>query len=1502
MPKAIILILILFCFGQSLIGQANCSVNAGSPEKYCEGEKIKLRGAISGQFNNNTLKWELISAPPGANVIIEDPFVLNTSTNQLNIPGEYQFQISIECENGMASQTVTHILHPSGRGKLIFPDLICHQSFQRFYVVKDIDPGNFFVYDFEIDGFLKIINQGPDSMLVEIRGCWTEEYYHPKYRVTNQFGCSILKQDTMQTTLLYPPEIQFLPPTTSECGNLLGYCPSVGAPQWTIEEQPIGGNASLSTPNAQNTEICDYIVGGNYIITYSVTGIDCIESTISVPIIPEEIDCNPLGKVEYQYCPNTIPSTLLLELKAGFNEEIEEIFWTQTEGPLVEMIGEEQPDLTVNGLISNTLYIFTVELYNPITDCRRTQEYHVFEIALDPDIDFVIRDASFQFCSTFQSCNNQYIFKDQNPNQYFNTDLQVELLSYPPNADLSQVFYMNFYNQSVGDTPMAFFDQKRINNFHFNRLVLSEAENGRLSFYLCSDVVPGNYSFRITLSNDCFFHEQDIVLSTISGFNKVLPNAGTDQVLPCGLNSTTVVGNELGFDDILVYGFWTSIEFPEGSSNPLPSIIQDQFLELSDLVVGKYIFRYYYYYNDLASNQNICEYENRFDDVVVIVSEDEIIGINEIPDHIFCLEEEYCIQLPIDDGGSSSSLIQTDGPTIQIPIFESGGIACFNNLEGNTTYSFDYIVNNGCTEKDQSFTIQIEDAIISPAIILNQDTCVTGSIDDTHQLNAQSLQHGQGEWTYIGSGQAIFDPSPFDPNPTVTIVNGESYPVYREFIWTVTNGICENISEDKLIIRNTGFVPIVLDDLIIDCNADFPYTLELNPSPAPEGVMVSWELLSSNSLDPPVIEYPSNDSTSITFTTAGSFNFELQYIFDGDCGEENEIKQLEVRLSTSDAFAYAGLDIIQCESEFSISALNPEPNEGFWAIEESIPPGLMINIEDSQSYETQISFGQEGTAILSWNILADAPSCGVVAQDDLELSWIEFDLISSDTAICNASTVILAHTPIFNQNIQWTILDGPSSDVFIGPLNSTTTLFSNLVEGVYIFQFNYFTSNSNCNSSGNIQITVFGATDIVSQQTFCELDNNTIDDLQLDFNLAEFQIDALSILNQPIGSAIGIEPSINTDGISFSYTGFDVPGLYTFQIIGESASCSVDANLEVTIGSALSVEPFVNLEYCIGETIHIETGTNPNYFYNWSPAELFDDPTSSNPVFLGTESTNVQVLISTDENFEQCVTEQIININFLQIEASITEPIVLCEFEEVILEVFSSEDDLGITWSNEFGETLGNNNPITILPTGDMLVSALIENPSGCSIELNTAIEISPLLNGISASSQYSEIDLGQSTTLNVELNDGSIENCTINWSSSQFLNDSNIQNPIASPIETTIFEVSIEKDGCSAFDTIEVEVDDSCLLKEYYIPNTFTPNGDGHNDCFQIYGNMHNFELYIFNRWGEEIIKITQTNECWDGTYKSQSLSPDVYGYYIKHTRCDGEELEFRGNVSLIK
>jgi len=89
------------------------------------------------------------------------------------------------------------------------------------------------------------------------------------------------------------------------------------------------------------------------------------------------------------------------------------------------------------------------------------------------------------------------------------------------------------------------------------------------------------------------------------------------------------------------------------------------------------------------------------------------------------------------------------------------------------------------------------------------------------------------------------------------------------------------------------------------------------------------------------------------------------------------------------------------------------------------------------------------------------------------------------------------------------------------------------------------------------------------------------------------------------------------------------------------------------------------------------------------------------------------------------------------------------------------------------------------------------------------------------------------------------------------------------------------------------------------YVPNSFTPNGDGINDLFEVFGNKNQWvylNVNIFNRWGEKVFESNDINFGWDGRYKGELQNPSVFVYYITIVLNNGDNFFKKGSLTLIR
>jgi gliding motility-associated-like protein len=146
----------------------------------------------------------------------------------------------------------------------------------------------------------------------------------------------------------------------------------------------------------------------------------------------------------------------------------------------------------------------------------------------------------------------------------------------------------------------------------------------------------------------------------------------------------------------------------------------------------------------------------------------------------------------------------------------------------------------------------------------------------------------------------------------------------------------------------------------------------------------------------------------------------------------------------------------------------------------------------------------------------------------------------------------------------------------------------------------------------------------------------------------------------------------------------------------------------------------------------------------------------------------------------------------------------------------------------------------------------------------------------------------------------------TIEW-----FNSATASNPVGTgPVyntpgidSNTIFYVEVEEGGCQS-KRIPVKVD-TTDCEGIYIPNVFTPNGDGYNDVWYVtIKGATCFECNIYNRWGVLIYTLNSPTQGWNGIVRQtgEKASDGVYYYIINYCNYEGKHLKADGFIQLIR
>ena len=346
-----------------------------------------------------------------------------------------------------------------------------------------------------------------------------------------------------------------------------------------------------------------------------------------------------------------------------------------------------------------------------------------------------------------------------------------------------------------------------------------------------------------------------------------------------------------------------------------------------------------------------------------------------------------------------------------------------------------------------------------------------------------------------------------------------------------------------------------------------------------------------------------------------------------------------------------------------------------------------------------------------------------------------------------------------------------------------------------------------------------------------------------------------------------------------------------------------------TLGTAIIIYPaitanFNSLPINCGNTLQFTdlSQANPSS-WTWSFGDGVSD-TTQNPVHTYLSPGTYSVVLSTENNFgcSDSVTQTITVGGFNPV--SINATTVVCKGE--VAQLFAT-GGIAYEWFPTTGlsdSTIAN--PLAQADSNTVYSVNIYQiNSSGdtCVTSLSTSVLVSNL-NPVQllSSANPDTIIKGESSSITSNLGSP----YSIVWSPANTLNNANSFNPTASPTSTTTYIATVSDTSGCTFLLSEVTIyviTNECVEGSIFVPNTFTPNGDGKNDVLFVRSNFTS-EIYfaVYNRWGERVFETEDILKGWDGTFKGMKSDPGVFGYYVRFKCNNGEESFKKGNITLIR
>lgn len=141
----------------------------------------------------------------------------------------------------------------------------------------------------------------------------------------------------------------------------------------------------------------------------------------------------------------------------------------------------------------------------------------------------------------------------------------------------------------------------------------------------------------------------------------------------------------------------------------------------------------------------------------------------------------------------------------------------------------------------------------------------------------------------------------------------------------------------------------------------------------------------------------------------------------------------------------------------------------------------------------------------------------------------------------------------------------------------------------------------------------------------------------------------------------------------------------------------------------------------------------------------------------------------------------------------------------------------------------------------------------------------------------------------------------TYQWSPINGLGSPTSATTTASPTVTTVYTVTItDANGCTDTDTVTVQVVEAY---GFFVPGSFSPNGDGANDMLFVYGaGIKTLEFVLYDRYGEKVFETHSVNDGWDGMLRGKPMNGGIFAWYCTAEYYDGNVIVEKGDLTLIR
>lgn len=674
-----------------------------------------------------------------------------------------------------------------------------------------------------------------------------------------------------------------------------------------------------------------------------------------------------------------------------------------------------------------------------------------------------------------------------------------------------------------------------------------------------------------------------------------------------------------------------------------------------------------------------------------------------------------------------------------------------------STTTYTVAISDGDCEIIQTIEVVVPTEPLTPDFSFTIDDCTDVAVIDFEdqstfapgQIVAWNWQFSNGDSSNIS-------------NPSITFDQSQTIIVDLE---VMTNNGCIGTTSQSIDIN---LIDINIQDTIIDCNAT---GVSLNPG---GNLFYNYEWSPGTGLNNPTAPNPYANPSSTTIYTVT--------VSDGLCEIIRTVEVIVPDEPLEPGFTYVFDDCTDnTVIEFTDTTINSNNTITNWNWTFT---GNNTVISDLQNPIITLN---ESETIIAELMVTTEDGCVYSSSQEIEINLIDINVPGS---IIYCSTEQLTLNPGGNPDYDynWAPSSGLSASNVASPTISNLTQTTN---------YSVTVTNGNCTLNRMVEILV---PDIPLQADFEVEYLNCIDS-------AVLQLNDLSTYSGNIVSWDWIVNSQTSNLQNPIFTFYTGQAVNVQLIVTAAHGCrdTINNNFDISIMDDVNIQPAV--ASCNGNGAFLNPDSNPNYNYHWSPgAGLAGDTLSANP-FANPDSSVVYNVIITNSG-TGCVEEQSVTFNVPTnpLTAGFDWELVICSDSAVVEFIDTSSYSGNISnweWNLNNGFTDLNQNPIFNFPEADTIeVQLIVTSDDGCIDSITNTIIIDII-----------EIETIQDTIQlcgndSVYLNPNGNPNLFYTWSPSISLDSANYYNPLATPLVSTEYFVTITSPNninCNEVRTVNV-------------------------------------------------------------------------------------------------